>query len=716
MAKYVSEDGVKAIRDWAKVHDNKSLYNLGYYDTYDASTNTITRQTGYVDLGSLSWGYNTTGFGKPFFYVAYSNIIEPSNESSIFNGITYKYTTTSWVSMGGGGQNKSICYVAGNIRIKDTSYTDVASFKASLQGVILQYKLTTSYTEEIIEKQPLITLDQQGSQWLRNEWEKGLNLFDFTTANPNYNTAGVLTNVGRININNNGTITIGVNAEIEYGKGFKIPINKNTTYTFSFTKNMVSNLYVEAFQNNEKILAYNITKSGRCVFFFTTNSSSNFIVLAFSTTGSAIGNLTISDLMLNYGDNPYPYQPYNSKAHITNYEADYLKDESLKSANVFNIDAINPNKTSYVEKISDTEFKATWAGYKLFKTNFKENTQYTISGYTKEDNATHGGRLKIFYTDNTSEECLVNYQTSYVYRTHTSQANKTINYIGYSFETGDYYSYYKNLMINEGTTALPYQPYNQNKHITNNEASFLKAEYERSANLMPLGTWTKGLGYTSNGGDNESPDLNRCEDYISVLGNKEYSYRQNITITSYAIVEYDINKNFIKRQVDITTSFITSSNTRYIRIATYINGGCPLPTEYMLNEGSTPYEGKIVHEKGLKTINGNSIVGSGDLSISGTIPIYGVSQLYRHDYEIENQVGDTIYVHCWSTQNTKIKLYDITAYAFSNIQVYNTSNEEAINVLKWETSGFYYIADNGTIAGNSYTVIHYYINGEPTTY
>ena len=151
------------------------------------------------------------------------------------------------------------------------------------------------------------------------------------------------------------------------------------------------------------------------------------------------------------------------KNHYATYNQRFIlehnRNEAERSANVFNIDDINPNKTPYVKKISDTEFKATWAGYVLFKTNFKENTQYTISGYTKEDNATHGGRLKIFYTDNTSEECLINYQTSYVYRTHTSQANKTINYIGYSYETGDYYSYYRNLMINEGTTPLPYQPY-----------------------------------------------------------------------------------------------------------------------------------------------------------------------------------------------------------------------------------------------------------------
>ena len=38
---------------------NEPLYNLGYYDTITANSDgsyTITRQTGYVDLGSFDWG------------------------------------------------------------------------------------------------------------------------------------------------------------------------------------------------------------------------------------------------------------------------------------------------------------------------------------------------------------------------------------------------------------------------------------------------------------------------------------------------------------------------------------------------------------------------------------------------------------------------------------------------------------------------------------
>jgi hypothetical protein len=58
-----------------------------------------------------------------------------------------------------------------------------------------------------------------------------------------------------------------------------------------------------------------------------------------------------------------------------------------------------------------------------------------------------------------------------------------------------------NCMLNEGSKAYPYQPYNANKHITNDEAQFLK-------NVMPnfyqikkfTGTW--GQWVNTKGNDN----------------------------------------------------------------------------------------------------------------------------------------------------------------------------------------------------------------------
>lgn len=405
---------------------NKPLYNLGAFDTI--SGNVITRQTGYGKFEDLNWVL--TNVGEHYFWICLdlqNTIFKPSDNYTPSNNFIVTNQNINYV----GGYQVS---TTGDLGI-DTSGAisyDNGSSTEKPSG-ILQYKLATSYTEEIIEGQPLITLDSQGSQWLREEWEKGLNLspiasgntnflidkelqagtytisfnysfegsgnyfgvnivdnstdtaiktfstetnkgrgysrfnlttatkiyincwqigtitnimlnkgdhaypytpynskahitnyeadflkeefekglnlLDFTTANPNYDRSGVIS--GDANVNNNGTIIVGVDASGSYGRGFKIQVKANTTYKFSFDKNITNNLYVEVFQNNTSIELNSFTTSGRLSLTFTTNSSSDFIVLGFSTTDSAIGTLTISNLMLNEGTEPLPYQEYN---------------------------------------------------------------------------------------------------------------------------------------------------------------------------------------------------------------------------------------------------------------------------------------------------------------------------------------------------------------------------------------------------------------------
>ena len=142
---------------------NKPLYNLGAYDTI--SGNVITRQTGYVDLGKLDYESNSGSFPSNSVYFTISSA-KPNgrlslSSSSLFDKV---YFDTS----------------SNLILLLNNTYNNDNDLKSALSGIILQYELATSYTEEIIEGQPLITLDQQGSQWLRDEWEKGLNLVDFS--------------------------------------------------------------------------------------------------------------------------------------------------------------------------------------------------------------------------------------------------------------------------------------------------------------------------------------------------------------------------------------------------------------------------------------------------------------------------------------------------------------------------------------------------------
>ena len=268
----------------------------------------------------------------------------------------------------------------------------------------------------------------------------------------------------------------------------------------------------------------------------------------------------------------------------------------------------------------------------------------------------------------------------------------------------------------EKVEANHYARYNERFILDHN-----KSEAERSSNLFnnPYNYSGTNNGVSINIVGNECV-LNGTltEGFFKVLGRTTlkagtYSFSQvvlsgsingDINAVKFGLCGYDTSF-----PLGVATGTYTLTQDTTLDIVVWFGtagitfNNCKLA--YMLNEGSVAlpyqaYEGKTIHEKDLGNYTN----------------IYNVSQLYKHDYELENQVGDTIYVTCWSTQNTKILLKDITRYAFSNVQVYNSSAEYTIQVIKWGSSGFNFINDNGNIDGNSYTVIHYYINGEPTTY
>ena len=92
------------------------------------------------------------------------------------------------------------------------------------------------------------------------------------------------------------------------------------------------------------------------------------------------------------------------------------------------------------------------------KGKFKENTQYTISWKATCGNASNVG-WNFKYTDGTASSimALVN-STSETYATGTSASGKTIDYIYFNYGSGSTFSF-RELMVNEGTTAMPYSPY-----------------------------------------------------------------------------------------------------------------------------------------------------------------------------------------------------------------------------------------------------------------
>lgn len=147
------------LRGVPKLDANNHIYYDG--DTYEAN-GTVTRRYGVVDLGTLSWSYNST---YTVFIGAGLNLQSTSNAK---HGICSKYpefnvwiTDPSWASA-----DKFISLGANDnyIRIKDTAYTDSNTFAAAMSGVMLVYELATPTTEQVASYPEVQTVDDFGTE------------------------------------------------------------------------------------------------------------------------------------------------------------------------------------------------------------------------------------------------------------------------------------------------------------------------------------------------------------------------------------------------------------------------------------------------------------------------------------------------------------------------------------------------------------------------
>lgn len=143
----------------------KNYYNLGIYDTYVSNgdgTATITRKTEYV----YNYNIKTYGINGAFPYANFYIIGNFEIPSSVpFSAESNK----------GGIQIYNASAGEIDCRREDgqvfENYEELQDF---INGLVIQYEITNSYTEIVIENQPLNILDQNGSQWLREEYKKSI--------------------------------------------------------------------------------------------------------------------------------------------------------------------------------------------------------------------------------------------------------------------------------------------------------------------------------------------------------------------------------------------------------------------------------------------------------------------------------------------------------------------------------------------------------------
>lgn len=130
------------------------------YDEIDFANGIAIKRVGSVDLGTLAWGIRT--LDPVNFFAAAFDAKQTTNNNAIcvkyvLNHISPKnmpektFNINNWVS------NNAI-------NIKDSSYSDAASFKTAMQGVILYYELATPIVYHFEPMNNVYRVEQGGTE------------------------------------------------------------------------------------------------------------------------------------------------------------------------------------------------------------------------------------------------------------------------------------------------------------------------------------------------------------------------------------------------------------------------------------------------------------------------------------------------------------------------------------------------------------------------
>ena len=135
-------DSSLTLRGIPKLDASNNLYYDGDEYTSDGK---VKRKYGVVDLETLDW-YGSAGL----FYAIPASLAPPSSYTARAEGFIFsnKYSADTQIAIDVNKMaDKTALRLAGRIYIKDTSYTDAATFKEAMSGVMLVYELATPTTE-----------------------------------------------------------------------------------------------------------------------------------------------------------------------------------------------------------------------------------------------------------------------------------------------------------------------------------------------------------------------------------------------------------------------------------------------------------------------------------------------------------------------------------------------------------------------------------------
>ena len=127
---------------------------------------TITRKYGIVDMGTLTWTYNSS---YDYFSTADLTTFKTQTANGVYpNIICSKYMTTTNNSVAGSANNPDKSIASRNashtLYVKDSAFTDASTFTTAVTGVYLVYELETASTESSTSYQKIQTIDADGTE------------------------------------------------------------------------------------------------------------------------------------------------------------------------------------------------------------------------------------------------------------------------------------------------------------------------------------------------------------------------------------------------------------------------------------------------------------------------------------------------------------------------------------------------------------------------
>ena len=559
----------------------KALYHLGVYDSVDTSNadyDLITRGTGYVDCANATWTSGTSGT----------------------SGMTYWETTLSGAVIG------TIGYIP-NVECSDyalngsnqyptsTNYgvfvftgTIITIYSQTRPSGSISYALATPYTEKVFKNLPISQLDQAGENWLRGEYEKGLNLWD---------SGDVVASTGGSHSWRNKRVRKTLPA------GFYTIVSKHSGSVGYLGIGIGSTSYVSE-GGSDNPHTFSLTQESEVWFDW------------YASLGTSIDNTTTySNIMLNSGVTAYPFQPYCSE----------VARKPILGRSLYNLGAYDSVDTSN-------------SGYDVI-------TRRTIwinskSGWHRDPNTGNLARFYILISQSVANNIITsNYPI-------VSDYSTTPGVCIFDNEDGNWCIGYK-VSLSSANICVPDDLEIQvqrastyiEKHIKDqplstldqNGESWLRSEYEKGLNL-----WNASPSWSNSTTDSDS-SFYSCVYVKGVIKGEERQASDGFKYITFTTPD-DTNLYFSWKHNGQTRDLYIIENgyvglepSKTYTLSYQLNGHYPSSagglsiSNIMLNEGSTPnpfieYSGPVAHAANVEGVllwkNGNFDAAFGESTIS----------------------------------------------------------------------------------------------------